>query len=399
MGHMDAETLAVITNIPAPYRTAFFNSLADVLERKRLSLHVTYLAESEPNRNWVYDRSEHAYSHSILPGLHLDLRGAYVHLNSGIFSEMRTVDPRWLVVGGAWHLPATLLAATPLLCPRATRILWSEGHADAVLNRTGAIASIRRAVYRRFDAFAVPNRRSAEFALSQAARSVPTLPLANTVNEDFFRRPNGDSRREERIRLGIPQDARVLVSVCQIVDRKSVVELAESFCNLEMSDHAPRVLALLGDGNRRAEVESIARSCQNGQIRVLGHVEQDQVRSWLWAADGFILATQNDPNPLSPIEASFAQLPLILSTRAGNVDELLIDRKTGWRLESLDPLAIRKALADFYSAPQEALQEMGIESGLNADRSFTRESVAEGFVSSILEHFPPRKPRTADLPD
>jgi glycosyltransferase involved in cell wall biosynthesis len=387
---MSAETLAVITNIPAPYRTAFFNTLSTVLERNHLALHVAYLAESEPNRRWVYDPSEHRYPHSILPGLHLDLRGKYIHFNPRLYSEMTAIDPRWLVVGGAWHLPATLLAVSPLFCPRAARIFWSEGHADAVLNRTGPIASVRRAVYRRFDAFAVPNRRSADFALAQAGRDVPTLPLANTVDEDYFRRPAHDSRCTERARLGISQDARLLVSVCQLVDRKSVVELAKSFSDLSVNDGSHRILAFLGDGNRRPEIESIANSCTHGEIRVLGHVEQDQVRSWLWAADGFALATQNDPNPLSPIEASFSELPLILSVRAGNIDELLIDGRTGWRLESLDPRAIRETLTEFFSASRDVLQQMGREAGLNAERSFTRESVAERFVTSILERFPPR---------
>jgi glycosyltransferase involved in cell wall biosynthesis len=394
--YMEAETLAFITNIPAPYRTAFFNSLANVVASFGIALHVTYLAESEPNRRWVYDPSEHKYSHSILPGIHLDLRGKYFHLNPRICSEMRAVDPRWLIVGGAWHLPTTLLAVSPGFCPRASRILWSEGHEDAVLHRTGAIAATRRAIYRRFDAFAVPNRRSADFALAQAGRDVPILPLANTINEEYFRRPTQDPRQSERLRLGIPLDARVLVSVCQMVDRKSVVELARAFHESSTNDCDHRILCFIGDGNRSAEVESIAKSCSFGEIRTLGHVAQDHVRSWLWAADGFILATQNDPNPLSPIEASFADLPLILSSKAGNVDELMIDGRTGWRLDSLDPRSIREALGEFYSASRDDLRRMGREAGLNAASSFTRRAVAEGFVASLLDRFPRQKRPACD---
>lgn len=380
--------LVVLTNIPTPYRTPFFDALAERMELRGLDLHVLYCAEREPNRHWTIDRAAIRHPHTVLPGVHWTVGPAFVHFNPGVVRAIRALAPRWLVSGGAWHTPTMLLALHPRVHRGARLVLWNEGHADAVLHARGPISALRRRVFARYDAVAAPNARSARYALEEAGRTIPVLPLANTVDEDFYLAPPDHDRAAYRTRLGLPASTRLILSVCQLEDRKSVVELARAYAALGEAATRGTLLAFLGEGPRRAEVEAIARSVAGGEIRLLGHVDTVTVRDWLWAADAFVLATRNDPNPLSPIEASFAGLPLLLSTKAGNVDELVVEGETGFRLESVDDESIRAGLTRVLSCPADRLRQMGDAARANALRSFRRSAVCDRFVEALLEALP-----------
>lgn len=382
------DRLVVLTNIPTPYRISFFDVLADVVEARGCALRVLYCAEQEPNRKWKIDRSSIRHSHRMLPGLHLTLNDGYVHVNPSVMSELASHPPRWLVVGGAWHMPTAWLAIASPSCRRAARILWTEGHADAVLHPTGAIAALRRRVYAQYHAFAVPNAKSGDFALAEGGGDRPILPLANTVDEDYYRPPSAVEVADARRNLGISDELRVLVSVCQLVDRKSVLELASVFRDLDPTASSASCLVFIGDGERQRELEQIARSMRAGEIRIVGHQSMEEVRRWLWAADGFVLATRSDPNPLSPIEASLVGLPLLLSSMSGNVEELLIEGETGWRLDPFSAESIGAALKTFYSTDKSRLQMMGRSAARHASSSFRRRAVAERFVDSLMSAFP-----------
>ena len=52
------------------------------------------------------------------------------------------------------------------------RVFWSEGHAAAVLHPSGLVAWARRRAYRSYDAFAVPNARSADWARAHGRLTV-----------------------------------------------------------------------------------------------------------------------------------------------------------------------------------------------------------------------------------
>lgn len=387
------DRLVLLTNIPTPYRTSFFDVLADVLDERGCSLRVLYCAEREPNRHWPIDLARARHTHRILPGIQVTLGGGYVHLNPGVASDLARHPPRWLVVGGAWHMPTLWLATSSRAGRRATRILWSEGHADAVVHPRGAIAALRRRAYASFDAFAAPNARSGDYARAQAGVDRPVLPLANTVDEEYYRPPTAAERSEARRALDLGDDERVLVTVCQLVDRKAVVELASAFRDLPAPRAIRRRLVFVGDGERRRELEEIAGASRGGPITLAGHLGMPDVRRWLWAADAFVLPTRSDPNPLSPIEASLCGLPLLLSQRAGNVDELVREGETGWRLDPSSAESIGTALQRFFALDSATSRAMGAAAALHTSRTFRRRAVAERFVDALIAAFGRSAPR------
>jgi len=373
-------SLVILTNIPTPYRTAFFDALAEEVARTGKRFHVLYCAKTEPGRYWPYEPAKMKHAHTVLRGFHPSLTGIQAHLNPGVLAELNLLKPDTLIIGGAWNAPTMLVAGLNIFSPAPRRFFWSEGHADAALHKSGLIAWLRRRNYRTFDGFAVPNAKSAEWALAQAGgpRQVVTLP--NAIDAKFFARPSLAARQEARRRLGIEAQGRVLVQVSALTARKGVLELARAFLGLSKQERQGAKLLFVGDGDQRSLLESVAGE-SGGAIRLCGQLPPEEVRQVLWAADAFILNTRLDPNPLSAIEAAAAGLPVVMSAAAGNVREVVEVPQAGFVIR--DPSDPSEALRAVLSPSDAQLAEMGARAAELARTQFDAPAVARSLIKQL----------------
>jgi glycosyltransferase involved in cell wall biosynthesis len=184
----------------------------------------------------------------------------------------------------------------------------------------------------------------------------------------------------------IGPDDRVLLQVGRLEPRKGVLELANAFLN--RSDRHGARLMFVGSGSLEGALRHRA-STSDGALVVVGEADMDTVRRYLRAADVFVLNTFQDPNPLTPIEASFSELPVVLSARAGNVEEIVLHGRTGARIE--DPKkpddgldwALNSTNADLGRAGQAALDRV--------NRTFSRKAAATEFITSVLDFITKRR--------
>ncbi len=373
-------SLVILTNIPTPYRTAFFDALAEEAARAGRRFHVLYCAKTEPGRHWPYDASKMCHPHTVLRGFHPSVAGIHAHLNPGVLAALNRLKPDTLIVAGSWNTPTMLLASQLLPWPNTRLFFWSEGHADAALYKGGLIAWMRRRIYRTFDGFAVPNKKSAEWALSQSGGTQRIFTLPNAIDAKFFARPSSTSRLEARRHLGLDAQGRVLVQVSALIRLKGVVELAESFLALPPSVRRGAKLLFVGEGDLRTPLESLALKSA-GAIRLLGQLPPEEVRQVLWAADAFVLNTWLDSNPLSAIEAAAAGLPVIMSSAAGNVHEVVEAPKAGFVIS--DPSDTSATLRAVLAAPESELAEMGARAAEVARTQFDAPAVACSFLAQL----------------
>jgi glycosyltransferase involved in cell wall biosynthesis len=373
-------SLVVLTNIPTPYRTAFFDALAEEAARAGKRFHVLYCAKTEPGRYWPYDASKIRHAHTVLRGFHPSLTGIHAHLNPGVLAELNLLKPDTLILAGSWNTPTMLIAGLNIYSPHPRRYFWSEGHADAALHKGGLIAWLRRRMYRTFDGFAVPNDKSAEWALAQAGGPRPIVTLPNAIDAKFFARPSGNARAESRRALGLEGEGRVLVQVSALTERKGVVELAEKFLALSVAERRGAKLLFVGEGDRRAALESLAAKSGDA-IRVLGQLPPEEVRRVLWAADAFILNTRLDPNPLSAIEAAAAGLPIVMSAAAGNIREVVEVPNAGFVIR--DPADPSEALRSVLAASDVELAAIGERATQVARTQFDAVAVARSLVKQL----------------
>jgi glycosyltransferase involved in cell wall biosynthesis len=372
-------SLVVLTNIPTPYRTAFFDALAEEAARAGKRFHVLYCAKTEPGRHWPYDASKIRHAHTVLRGFHPSLTGIHAHLNPGVLAELNLLKPDTLILAGSWNTPTMLIAGLNIYSPPPRRFFWSEGHADAALHKTGLIAWVRRRIYRTFDGFTVPNAKSAEWALAQAGSSRPVITLPNAIDAQFFARPSG-ARAEARRVLGLEGEGRVLVQVSALTGRKGVIELAKAFLALPPENRRGAKLVFVGEGELRPQLEALTAKSSDA-LRVLGQLPPEEVRRVLWAADAFVLNTRLDPNPLSAIEAAAAGLPIVMSAAAGNIREIVELPNAGFVIR--DPADPSDALRAVLSASDAQLAEMGARAAELARTQFDALAVARSLIRQL----------------
>jgi glycosyltransferase involved in cell wall biosynthesis len=367
--------LVILTNIPTPYRTAFFDAVAAACAREGQGFHVLYCAASEPGRHWPYRPEAMRHPHTLLRGIHPRLHGISAHVNPGVLAALRQLQPTTLLVAGAWNTPTMLLAGgTGIPC---RRVFWSEGHADAVLNPSGLIAWARRHAYRSYDAFAVPNGRSAAWAELQAGEPKPTWALPNAIDTDFYRPAELAAKAAARRALGLPASGRVLVQVGALSERKGPLPLVRAFLGLPSGTRGEATLALVGTGPLEAELNALS-AVSAGAVRLFGHRDPAGVREILHAADTFVLNTFLDPNPLSPIEAGACGLPLVLSARAGNVAELI--GASGLGIAIADPADPTEALRVALGWSDAELATLGRKARAATESAFSVIAVAADLV-------------------
>jgi glycosyltransferase involved in cell wall biosynthesis len=377
--------LVVLTNIPTPYRTNFFNVLFSQLHANNEGFHVLYCAETEPDRSWKLYPEQNNYPFTIMKGIHLNIKGFYTHFNPPVIGKLIKLKPTNVIIAGSWNTPTMMLAAAFLKLSGKRIIFWSEGHVDSVGFKKGIVPFLRKKMYNLFDAFAVPNKKSQDYVTDYlGVRNKKFILLPNTVEDSFFLK-NGPLENEAGLkqRLGLTYK-KIAIQVAQLEDRKGVLELVNGWLNLINGLTNDWVLLLVGNGSKLNEISDLINNSPAGNtIKLIGHLKPGEVRDILHISDLFILATKKDPNPLSPIEAAFSGLPLILSSKAGNITEILKEGLNGYTLEHVNPQNITSILSRAFSMEFKELKLMGKQSQQIAEQNFKTTDVVNSLIWSL----------------
>lgn len=375
--------LVIITNIPTPYRTAFFNVLSYELKKENINLHVIYCAKTEPRRSWLFSPEENNYNYSFLRSIDINLRNYYLHLNYELISILKELKPTWLILGGSWNAFSTIQV---LLCKKyiSTQILlWSEGHFEAQRSSSKMIENLRSLVFNSVDGFVVPNIKSRDY-IRMYNNNSPIGFLPNTVDEEFFSDTSMLSKDSIIKKYNIKSDTRVLICVARLNNEKGVFDLIKAYSSLDQDIKDSLSILFIGSGDLSEKMLSYKVDNNLDNVFLFGQRNQDEVKELLYISDAFILPTKLDPNPLTPIEASFMKKPLILSKLAGNHNEL-VTMNTGISINHINETELRAVLMDFHNMDKSKLSEMSIGAFENVYDSFSRKSVALNLIEFLLD--------------
>ena len=205
------------------------------------------------------------------------------------------------------------------------RLLWMAGR--YLTPRHWVLRSIFRRQYRdpRVLRFVALSRASAE-AMTRVHGVDPSRirVLANSVDPSRFRPAASDEeRRALRLRLGIPDDAVVLLFVGHNFRLKGLYCLMSALAATGERGTPLRV-EVLG----RGDIESArrtARACGvEGRMSFRGGVST--IEEWYRAADGYVHPTFFDTASLSLLEAMASGLPVIASRHDGSSEQLAFPR-------------------------------------------------------------------------
>ncbi|MBS4040773.1 MAG: glycosyltransferase family 4 protein [Flavobacteriales bacterium] len=378
--------LTIVTNIPTPYRTAFFNVLNVELNKQNINFHVIYCAKTEPRRFWKFNNDENHYNYTFLNGFHPEFKNFYPHFNFDLIKKLKDLKPNWILMAGSWNSPSVINILLHKNKLKSTLLFWSEGHIDAQRNKNKFIDKLRGIIFKKFDAFVVPNHKSELYVRNYNSNaSVGFLP--NTIDEAFFC-IDDFCKNTIRHKLEIPAEAILVCLISTLNDRKGVVEFMEGYNLLSKIQKEKIYVLQIGEGEFMEKLVTYKKINNLNNYFIMGQRDQLEVKECLIASDFFALPTKLDPNPLTPIEASFLKKPLLLSRKAGNINELLLpENKNGFILNEINKEEVYKSLLNILELDREIMQKMGENSYQNVIKNFSRESASQNlikFLKSVL---------------
>jgi len=195
--------------------------------------------------------------------------------------------------------------------------------------------------------------------LCQVARSLGVADdklqvVGNGIDLDKFKPVDKTWARHQ---LALPPEARVLISVGGLVERKGFHRVIEVLPGLIKTDPNLRLLIVGGataEGDYRVQLEQqVSRLGLHRHVQLLGARSHDQLPALLSAADVFVLATRNEGWANVFLEAMACGLPVVTTDVGGN-KEVVASADLGTVVSFGDPGALYAALAAALAKPWDA---------------------------------------------
>ncbi|MDX6423916.1 MAG: hypothetical protein QOI67_1387 [Gaiellaceae bacterium] len=344
--------IALLTEIPAPYRIPLFNALA-----LRADLRVLFLAERDPRRGFYEPhREEWRFDHRVLPGAQLRRGGRWLVLNRRVLRELRRFQPDAVAVGG-WNQPAFWLALAYCRLRRIPLLVWIESTARDARSDARPLALARSAMVRGAAGAYVPGTAAADYARSLGVGLVETAP--NAIDASIFEQAAVD--RSER-------DGCTFLYAGRLDPEKGLDTLLEAFRDVSGE------LVLVGGGSD----EERLRALPGDRVRFEGPTDRDALVRYYRDADVFVLPSRSEPWGMVLNEAATAGLPLVATEESGAAHDLIEDGVNGFRVPADDVGALRARLQQFADDP--AFRVRAGARSRELARGFTPEAWAEGVV-------------------
>ncbi len=209
--------------------------------------------------------------------------------------------------------------------------------------------------------------------------------ILNPVDVDVFRPTD---RQAARRRLGLPAGARIAVWHGRVeLPKKGLDVLVESWAELTRRQNAgARVLLLVGDGEDASRLETEIRRRDLDNVVFVNRMIHDphELRTYLGAADVYVIASRHEGLAVAPIEAMACGLPVVASGAGGMADIVGSGvAEAGIVVPPEDPVALAGALHELL-ADEARSSSLGAVARRRAVEEFSLEVVGAALRQFLL---------------
>jgi glycosyltransferase involved in cell wall biosynthesis len=219
------------------------------------------------------------------------------------------------------------------------------------------------------------------------AQCVTVVP--NGIDVEAWR-PNAKARAEVRRAMGLTDDF-LWLAVGRLEPVKDYPTLLRA---LTLVPKRAR-LVVLGDGPLRTGLSFLtAQLGLEQQVSFLGF--QSDVRRWMQAADGLVLASRHEGLPMALIEAGACGLPVVATDVAGT-REVVVNGVTGWLACADGADALAAVVSRLMRMPETGRKAMGQRAREHVAEHFSMERVLDRWERLYLELLEMRPSRGARM--
>lgn len=302
--------IALITNIPTPYRVPVFSLLAT-----KSKLSVLFCSENESNRSWSLPNF--SFTHFFLQGkVHSKSDGFnYVHNNPEIWRHLSKSKPDIVVTTGfnPTHLYAFLWAKLH----GARHVCMTDGTMLSESGLSWKHRLIRRLVFAGSHAFIAASRSGMALYQSYGVSSNKIYQSHLCAdNSRFFEVAGNDERPYDVLFSGRFHDGKLPLFFADV-------------CKGLLQQRGRCRALLMGDGPLQKEVER-ALTRAGVEFDFAGFVQQHDLPVYYSKAKILLFPTRGDTWGVVANEAMAAGTPIVTTPYAGVAGELVIDGETGF---------------------------------------------------------------------
>lgn len=158
-----------------------------------------------------------------------------------------------------------------------------------------------------------------EFAKEMGCKKDPVV-VPNGVSIDKFEKVSKNDVENIKKDLGKKEGDVFLVTTSRLVEKNDLESVIRALPKLSQCK-----FIVLGDGHLKKHLQSVAEDLQvSNQVKFLGHVEYENIPTYLHASDIFIRPSLSEGLGSSFLEAMAAGLPVV-ATRIGGIPDFLLD--------------------------------------------------------------------------
>ncbi len=358
--------VAIITNIPAPYRVDLFYYLQQ--NTRGYDIYVFYASKNEDNRKWNVENYKMKNccfldSYTLKIPFRYDIK--YIHITRGIKKALEKLQPE-IVVGSEYN-PTALQALQYCRRKNIPYICWTDGTLHSERNINLIQKYLRKYMMHNASAYLASSTKAKEAQLAYGAKEERCFVSFLTVDIDKYLLDKGER-----------ENGRILC-VGSLIERKGIDLLLKALKEVN-EDY---ILVLVGTGREEEKLKHLARELQIvDRVRFLGHLSQEKLKKEYERSSIFVLPTREDCFALVILEAMCAGLPIVGSKYAGGTYDLIEEGKNGYVVDPYDTKQLRECLLELLRNPKQA-ENMGKKSLENVQK-FRFEQVSKGFWEAFL---------------
>ncbi len=360
--------LAIVTNMPAPYRIPIFQQLTQHYGNENFK--VFFCTVKEGNRDWVLDLK--GFDYEYLKNKTLTWKKRFIHFNFDVFSPLRKFNPDVIITTG--FNPTFIFAFGYAMFYKKIHIPMTDGTLESEKTLGVIHRIVRRVIYAHSNAFIGASlgsfclydsygiNRASVFISHLCANNSEFHPL-DSGKQTFDLMFSGRFSPEKNPLFAIE----VAVGVAKLLKRKVS-------------------LIMLGAGPLLEEAKLYATTKEDFvEVIFLGFLQQDVLPQVYCSAKVFLFPSSWDPWGVVANEACAAGQAVLISPHAGAANDLIIHGENGYVLDL--NLASWVAHASELLSNEELRFQLAMN-GLSKVQAYNYESAANGIIDAVSSVYP-----------
>lgn len=351
--------IALITNIPAPYREAIHQQVAEYFHG---NYTVIYCHEKEPNRDWRLN--ERKYPSIILQSNMLAYKGRYIHFNADIFKKLNRLSPDVIITTG--FNPTMLFAFAWAKAKGKKHIAMTDGWLGSESHLSWAHRLVRKLVYHFSSAYIGASKHSLDLYRHYRCKENALFQSQLCANNIAFESYRHTPKKYDLMFSGQFIEGKMPLFFAEVAHK---VKLLKGSCSVLVLGSGPMEAILLKQLNEYGI-----------DIHFPGFVTQEELPAYYAAARLLLFPTLQDAWGVVANEACAAGTPVITCDNAGVAHDLIQHNKNGFILPLDSKIWSEHAMTLLND---HALYKQFATQAISDVEHFTYQQAAQGIIDAI----------------